>query len=163
MSETLWSGSHLAVRRRDGWEYAERPNASGVVAVLAVDDGYVLLIEQHRPPLGCRCLELPAGLVDDDETAEQAAARELEEETGWRAGRLERIGEFASSSGLTSERVTLVRATELSKVDEGGGVGGEDIAVHRVPLDGLAGFVADRRAAGVAVDVKLAMVPGVVD
>ncbi len=160
--EALWRGRFLEVRERDGWEYAARPGGLGVVVVLAIDDGpdgrHVLLIEQHRPPIDARSLELPAGLVGDDvagEAEEAAAARELEEETGWRAGGLERIGGFSSSPGLTAERCTLFRATDLARVGEGGGVGGEDIAVHRVPLAGIDGFIAERRAAGVAVDVKL--------
>lgn len=154
----VWSGRHVEVRDRDGWEYAARVGDRTAAVVLAVDDGHVLLVEQHRPPLGARCLELPAGLVGDEEAGEAdetAAARELEEETGWRAGRLEPLGRFASAPGLASETFTLWRATELVRVGAGGGVAGEDMTVHRVPLDGLAAFVAERRAAGVVIDARL--------
>ena len=63
--------------------------------------------------LGANCIELPAGLIgdhDDGEDALTSAARELEEETGYRADNLEIIGEFFSSPGMVSESFTLVRA-----------------------------------------------------
>ena len=126
--------------------------------VLALDGDHVLLVEQHRPPLGARCLELPAGLVGDEdagEAEEAAAARELEEETGWRAGRLEPLGRFASAPGLSSETFTLWRATGLTRVGAGGGVAGEDIAVHRVARATLGRFVAEKRRAGVVIDARL--------
>ena len=159
MSErVIWSGRHVEVRERDGWEYAARVGDRTAAVVLAIDDGHVLLVEQVRPPLSARCLELPAGLVGDEEEGEAdetAAARELEEETGWRAGRLDRIGRFASAPGLTSETFTLWRATGLERVGTGGGVAGEDISVHRVPLDSLGDFFAEKEAAGVVLDARL--------
>ena len=170
MSETeevVWAGRYITAKRRGRWEYVGRTGGMSAAVVLAIDDGpdgrHVLLVEQYRAPLDRRCLELPAGLVGDegeDEAAEAAAARELEEETGWRAGRLERLGEFWSSPGMVAESFTLFRATGLTRVGAGGGVGGEDIAVHRVPLAGIGGFVEERRAAGVAVDVKLLVLLG---
>ena len=86
-----------------------------------------------------------------------AAGRELEEETGYRAATLEDCGEFYSSPGMVSESFTLLVARELTKVGEGGGVDGEDIIVHRVPLDGIADFVAAKRAEGCGIDVRVAM------
>jgi ADP-ribose pyrophosphatase len=127
--------------------------------ILAVDaEDHVILVEQYRVPLGRRCIELPAGLVGDDqpgEATENAAARELEEETGYRPGRMEVIGEFHSSPGMVSESFTLLRAHDLVKVSKGGGVEGEDIIVHRVPLSGIAQAVARWRAEGYAMDVKM--------
>ena len=61
---------------------------------------------------------------------------------------------------MVSESFTLVRARGLTKIGEGGGVGGEDITAHRVPLDGIEGFVAEARAAGKAIDVKLLLLLG---
>ena len=159
MSATVWSGRFLEMRDRDGWEYAARVGGVEAAAVLAIDDAadgrHLLLIEQRRPAVDALCLELPAGLIDNGETAELAAARELEEETGWRAATWERIGRFASSPGLTDERFTLLRATGLTRVGEGGGVEGESIRVHRVALARLTDFLAERDAAGVVLDARL--------
>ena len=156
--ETMWQGRFIAARRRGRWEYVGRARGIHAAVILAIDEGHALLVEQSRVPLGGRCLELPAGLVGDEtegETIEAAAARELEEETGYRPGGIEILGRFASSPGMVSEEFTLVRARGLMKVGDGGGVPGEEIIVHRVPLAGIAAFVADRRAAGVKIDVKL--------
>ncbi len=158
MSETVWTGRFIAVETEGKWEYAVRTRGIAAAVILAIDGDAVLLVEQYRVPIGCRCLELPAGLVGDEtagEPIETAAARELEEETGYRADQIESLGLFHSSPGLTSEAFTLVRATGLTKVGDGGGVDDEDIAVHRVPLAEVAAFVATRRAAGVAVDAKV--------
>ncbi len=164
MSEIAWKGRWLQVRKQGSWEYAERTGNIGAAVILAVDDdGQVILVEQQRIPVGAPCLELPAGLVGDEdsgESIEQAANRELEEETGYRAAHVERLGTFQSSPGMTSEHFELVRATGLTKVGEGGGEGDEAITVHRVPLAELATFVAGRRAAGVAVDAKVLLLLG---
>ncbi len=166
MSETVWAGRFIAVETEGNWEYAVRPRGIAAAVILAIDDGsagdagnrHVLLVEQYRVPIARRCLELPAGLVGDETAGEAigtAAARELEEETGYRADRIESLGLFCSSPGMTSEAFTLIRATGLTRVAAGGGVDGEDIAVHRVPLAAIGTFVAERRAAGVAVDAKV--------
>ena len=160
MPETLWQGRFLSVVRDNGWEYAQRKGTGGAVAIVAVDEDHLLLIEQHRIPAGRACLELPAGLVgddgDEDETPEVAAARELEEETGYRAAAIEALGEFYSSPGLTSESFALVRATGLERVGEP-----EDgITLHRVPVAEVAAFVAEKRRAGLGIDVRLLVVLG---
>lgn len=154
----MWRGRYLSVVREGRWEYAERVGDVPAVVIVAVDDGALILIEQYRVPAGRRCLELPAGLVGDEEAGEDqeaAARRELEEETGYRAVRIERLGDFYSSPGMTSERFTIVRATGLTRVGAGGGAAAEDIVVHRVPLDAVAGFVATKRAEGLGIDAKL--------
>lgn len=158
MSDAVWTGQWLEVRREGTWEYAERKGRVGAAVIVAIDGDHVLLVEQHRVPVGARCLELPAGLVGDEnagESIEEAAARELEEETGYRPAHVERLGTFQSSPGMTSEHFELVRATGLTRVGDGGGEGDEDIAIHRVPLGTVATFVAERRAAGVTVDSKM--------
>lgn len=156
--ETVWAGKYIEARRKGRWEFVGRANAIQAAVIVAIDDDHVLLVEQPRVPLGGPCIELPAGLVGDidkGETVEESAARELEEETGYRAGRIEVIGRFASSPGMVSETFTLVRAHGLTRVGDGGGEAGEDIIVHRVPLAEVADFVARKRDEGYFVDVKM--------
>ncbi|WP_299422130.1 NUDIX hydrolase [Sphingomonas bacterium] len=156
--ETVWSGRFLEMKKRGRWEYVGRVGGTQAAVVIAIDDGHVLLVEQYRVPLGRACLELPAGLVGDEEageSAEASAARELEEETGYRAATVTSLGTFYASPGMVSECFTLVRAEGLTKVSDGGGTADENIIVHRVPLARLTNFIAERRAAGTAIDVKL--------
>lgn len=161
--EIMWQGRFITAKRRGKWEYVSRARGIKAAVILAVEDGHVLLVEQYRVPLGANCIELPAGLIGDHDEGEDvltSAARELEEETGYRAGSLELVGEFFSSPGMVSECFTLVRATGLTKVGDGGGVDGENIVVHRVALGDLPSFVRAKRAEGCVVDVKLLMLPG---
>ena len=163
--EIMWQGRFITAKRTGKWEYVSRARGIKAAVILAVEDDHVLLVEQYRVPLGTSCIELPAGLIGDHDAGEDAltsAARELEEETGYRAAKLDIIGEFFSSPGMVSESFTLVRATGLTKVGDGGGVDGENIIVHRVALAQLQAFVADKRAEGCVVDVKLLMLPGMV-
>ncbi|HEX8223688.1 MAG TPA: NUDIX hydrolase [Allosphingosinicella sp.] len=161
--EVVWSGRFIEAKKLGKWEYVSRTGGVHAAVILAVDDGHVLLVEQYRVPIGARCLELPAGLVGDEEAGEEAAAaaiRELEEETGYRAERMADLGRYYASAGMSSEGFTLLRAEGLAKVGEGGGVAGEDIEVHRVRLAEVAAFAAARRAAGVAMDAKLLLLLG---
>ncbi len=163
--EIKWQGRFITAKTRGKWEYVSRARGIKAAVILAVEDDHVLLVEQYRVPLGASCIELPAGLIGDEDAGEDtlsSAARELEEETGYRAARLDIVGEFFSSPGMVSESFTLVRATGLNKVGDGGGVDGENILVHRVALGQLPAFVADKRAEGCVVDVKLLMLPGMV-
>ncbi len=162
--ETVWQGKFITAKRQGRWEYVARARGIRAAVIVAVDDeGHLLLVEQYRVPLGRNCLELPAGLIGDggdDEADEIAAARELEEETGYRAARIESLGEFFSSPGMVSESFTLVRAHGLTRVAEGGGVEGENITVHRVKLADVPAYVAECRAGGMAIDVKLLLALG---
>ncbi|WP_219894580.1 NUDIX hydrolase [Aquisediminimonas profunda] len=161
--QIVWQGRFITAKTRGKWEYVSRARGIKAAVILAIDAGDVLLVEQFRVPLGVNCLELPAGLVGDEtenEPVEHAAARELEEETGYRPRHIERIGEFHSSPGMVSESFYFVRAVGLEKVGEGGGTDGENITVHRVPLSGIAGFIAAKRASGCAMDAKLLMLLG---
>jgi len=156
--EIVWEGRFLTAKRKGKWEYVSRTRGISAAVILAIDAGEVILIEQYRVPLGRNCLELPAGLIGDEaegEQAETAAIRELEEETGYRAAHMEDLGRFFASPGMSSEGFTLLRAEDLTRVGEGGGVEGEDIIVHRVPLADVPAFVAAKRAEGCAADVKL--------
>lgn len=163
--EITWQGRFITAKKKGKWEYVSRARGIKAAVILAAEDGHILLVEQYRVPLGASCIELPAGLIGDHDAGEDAltsAARELEEETGYRAAKLDIVGEFFSSPGMVSESFTLVRATGLTKVGDGGGVDGEDIIVHRVAIGQLPAFVADKRAEGCVVDVKLLMLPGMV-
>ena len=79
------------------------------------------------------------------------------EETGYRAGRLENLGNFYSSPGMISESFTMVRATGLEKVGPGGGTEDENITVHRVARTDIAQFMETKRAEGCGIDVRLLM------
>ena len=158
-----WRGRFIEARRQGRWEYAARTGNVTAAVILAVDAGEAILIEQHRVPVGGRCIELPAGLVGDEDEGEEiaaAAARELEEETGYRAERIVPLGRFYASPGMTTEHFTLVRAEGLSRVGEGGGVAGEEIIVHRVPLGEVPAFLDAKRAEGAEVDDKLLLLLG---
>lgn len=162
--KVMWQGKFITAKTRGKWEYVGRARGIKAAVILAIDDDDVLLVEQYRVPLGVNCIELPAGLIGDQDASEDAltsAARELEEETGYRAETMDLVGEFFSSPGMVSESFSLVRAHGLHKVSEGGGVDGENIIVHRVALAELPAFIASKRAEGCAVDVKLLMLPGI--
>jgi ADP-ribose pyrophosphatase len=156
--ETVWEGKYLAVKQRGTWEYVSRARSIEAAVILAIDEGHVILVEQYRVPLGRNCLELPAGLIGDEqegEAVEAAAIRELEEETGYRAEHMTDLGFYFSSPGMVSEGFTLLRAEGLTRTGAGGGVEGENIIVHRVPIAEIPAFVAARRAEGCAIDVRM--------
>lgn len=162
--EIMWEGRFITAKRRGRWEYVGRARGIGAAVILAVDtDDHVILVDQYRVALSARCIELPAGLVGDltaGETPAESAARELEEETGYRASEMRNCGQFHSSPGMVSESFTLFRASGLEKIGEGGGTAGEDIVVHRVAIADIAEWIADRRAEGYAIDVKLLLLLG---
>lgn len=156
--ETVWAGKYISACRRGRWEYVSRTGSRNAVVVLAEADGKLILIEQYRVPVGGRCLELPAGLVGDEDenaTLEETAIKELEEETGFTAEKVETLGQFHSSPGMVAESFTLVRAHGVRRCGEGGGNEHEDIQVHLVAREEVPHFIAERRASGAAVDVKL--------
>lgn len=159
--DILGTGRFTRLVRKGGWEYVERTNASGIVLIIALTpEGRLLLVEQHRPPVDARVIELPAGLAGDladaaDEPLAEAARRELLEETGYDAARLVRVAGGPLSAGLTSEVVTVFQAEGLTRVSAGGGDESEDIVVHEVALADVPAFLGAREAAGVLVDPKV--------
>lgn len=163
VEEVVWQGKFVTAKRKGQWEFVSRSRGIKAAVILAVEDGHVLLVEQYRVPLGRNCIELPAGLIGDETEGEdplEAAGRELEEETGYRALELESLGEYYSSPGMVSESFTLVRASGLTKIGEGGGTDGEDITVHRVAIADLQAFLDAKRHNNVGVDVRLLLLLG---
>ena len=158
---TLYESKWLGLYRRGTWDYVRRPNSTGCVGILALTDaGEVVLIEQFRVPVGKTVIEIPAGLVGDEpeffgETLANTARRELLEETGYAAEEMEEILVSPTAAGMTPELCHLFLARGLSKVAAGGGVAGENIHCHIVPLEELRSFLAERQARGDAVDFKI--------
>lgn len=154
-------GKHIRLVARGKWEFAERKKVSGIVGIVAVtDQNKLILIEQFRAPVNRRVIEIPAGLAGDiagseDEKLEIAAQRELMEETGYEAREMTRLIDGAVSAGITSEIVTLFRATGLSRTGKGGGDGSEDIEVHEIPVDEVHAWIQEREKTGAIVDFKV--------
>ena len=97
-------------------ELVEHP---GAVAIVALKDKEVLLVEQYRKALERTTLEIPVGLLKRGESPEQCARRRLIEETGFQAERLEKLVEYYPSPGFSNEIIHIFKATELKKVSEG--------------------------------------------
>jgi len=156
--KTLHQGRHLELVEDEGWEFVRRTGVSGVVAICALtDDGKIVLVEQHRKPVGQVVLELPAGLAGDiagseDEPLVEAAKRELLEETGYEAREWFDLGRGPASAGLTSETIHFFGARGLTRVAEGGGDASEDITVREVPLDVLHDYLSSSE---MLIDVKI--------
>lgn len=158
---TLCNGNWLRLRKRGRWEFAERTNPGGGVMIIAVTaEDRVLFVEQFRPALDCRTIEMPAGLVGDQadsrgEDAIAAAHRELIEETGYAAASIEFIMAGPTSAGMSNEILAFVRARGLSRVDVGGGDETEDIVVHEIPREEAARWLVRKMADGYSVDPKM--------
>jgi ADP-ribose pyrophosphatase len=159
MTKTICEGTHLLLLERDHWQFVERKKGKSAVAVVAVtNDGKLVLTEQFRHPVNARVLDLPAGLVGDEDGSEDPAStarKELEEESGHTCDSVELLASGPTSPGITSELVSLYRARGVRKTGEGGGVGGEDITVHLVALEELTGWLEEKAKSGVLVDLKI--------
>ncbi len=155
----LHEGKYLTLVSENGWEYVTRPHVTGIVVVVAVtDDGKLLLVEQPRTAVHNRVIELPAGMVGDvdaHESLQDAARRELIEETGFAPGEMRLLVQGPIAVGVSDEVVSFFEARRLTRVGPGGGDESEDITVHEVPLGELHRFVAAQQAAGRAVDPKI--------
>jgi ADP-ribose pyrophosphatase len=160
-AEVLCHGRWLRLMRRGRWEYAERTNAGGGVIIVAVTaEDRILFVEQWREAVRGKTIEMPAGLVGDragsaDETAVAAAERELIEETGYRAGRVEFLMAGPSSAGMSNEIIAFVRARDLVREHAGGGDATENIIVHEIPRAEAAAWLLEKSREGYAIDPKL--------
>jgi len=158
---TLYESKWLGLYRKGHWDYVRRPNSDACVGILAVTDhNEILLVEQFRIPVGKKVIEIPAGLVGDEpnfrgESLAESAARELLEETGYRAGKIDLLISSPTSAGMTPEATHLFYATQLTKEADGGGVAGENITVHKIQLPELRRFLSEKEAAGLMVDFKI--------
>lgn len=162
--EILGKGQYLELLRFNHWEYVRRRNANGVAVIIAkTKANELLLVEQFRPPVNNNVIELPAGLIGDTkgqekESAQQAAKRELLEETGYYANNLQLVLTSPSSPGLTNELISLFLATNLEKKHDGGGDIHEKIIVHSVPLDTIQAWLQEQLHNKKIVDYKIYLV-----
>lgn len=158
---SLFKGEFLELRRDRHWEYVRRVKANGAVVIIAVTDaGELLLVEQTRIPLQGKTIELPAGITGDSDAVAgesfiSAAQRELLEETGYSAASAEVILQGPTAPGLTSEQLTFVRMRGLVQQHAGGGVDGEDITVHAVPLATVHEWLMAKRAEGYYIEPRI--------
>lgn len=154
-------GRFLRFVVRNGWEYVERRKVSGIVVLVAVTRrGALLLVTQPREPVGGPVVELPAGLAGDEagldgEPLAAAARRELLEETGYEAARVEPVLSGPPSAGVSNEVVTLYWAPDCVRTARGGGVGGEKIRVHAIPLRRIEEWLSLMQRRGCQVDPKV--------
>lgn len=138
------------------WEAFERVNCRGIVVIVPVtDDGEIILTRQFRPPVNNQVIEFPAGLNDKGDTLEEAAKRELREETGYSAGELTFLTEGPMSSGASGEILTAYLARSLTYQGIGGRDEAEDIEIIKVPMEKLEERLLELQAEGNFVDLKI--------
>lgn len=120
ITEELYRGKILSLhlerlnKKSIAYEVVRKKSVVSVVPILP--SGKVVMVSQYRQPMGKKMWEFPAGHIDEGETADQAAARELKEETGYTAEMLIPMGPpYAVSPGFTDEMVTFYLATKLKK------------------------------------------------
>ena len=163
MSEirSLYKGEFLELKRDRHWEYVQRVKANGAVVLIAVTDaGELVLVEQTRIPLQGKTIELPAGITGDsdavaDESFISAAHRELLEETGYTASGAEIILQGPTAAGMSSEQLTFVRMRGLHRQHAGGGVDGEDITVHLIPVANVHDWLIQKRAESYFIEPRI--------
>jgi len=139
-SEILLKGRAFAIRRDwlktpDGREtkYDIIEHGGSAVIVPLDAEGNLLFVRQYRHAAGGDLLELPAGTLDENEDPAVCAAREIREETGFAAGKLEKIGEFYLAPGYSTEFMVVYLATDL-KHDPLEADADEFLSVVKIPV-----------------------------
>ena len=158
-AQTRFEGRYLVLKERDGWEFVARHHPVAAIIAWTPSDKLVL-VEQYRKPIERATIEIPAGLIGDvpetaHESVKEAANRELEEETGWRAGSMQEGITVPTSAGMSSEWVQFFFATDLVKVGRGGGDESEDITVHEIHKDEIDAWLSSKYQQGYALDPKI--------
>ena len=159
--EIKFRGKFLHLARSAHWEYATREHGSDVAVIIPVTtNNELVLVEQYRIPVGKTTIELPAGLIGDvkafaGEAADEAARRELEEETGYRADAMSLLVSTPTSAGLTDETALFFLARDIEQVGSGGGDETEDITVHTVSINEINTWLLTQYRQGKAIDPKI--------
>ncbi len=158
--ELLYEGEWLRmVRARPLGVRRAHPRQGMAVIVIAVTPAdKVLFVEQYRVPLGARTIEMPAGLVGDDHAArhaDDAARRELIEETGWHPAQVEVLLVGPTSSGMSNERIAFVRARGLTRGGRRRRRGQRGHHRARGAARGGARWLMRKQAEGFELDLKL--------
>ncbi|HAW52133.1 MAG TPA: DNA mismatch repair protein MutT [Flavobacteriales bacterium] len=155
---TIYSSKYLNVVKDGTWEYVTRTTGKDVVYIVPVTcnkfgEPEFVFIRELRIPMQQFVVGFPAGLVGDlgDEEIITAAYRELEEETGYQAGRMRHLVSGPPSAGLSDETIHFYLADKLTKVGIGGGDDSEDIDVIRVPVHKAESWLASRSD---SIDIK---------
>lgn len=167
--ETLYQGKHLKLVRRGQWEFADRTQGTGVVAVIAVTDkNELVLTEQYRAPVQKKVIDLPAGLAGDiadmeEEGFEVAARRELEEETGFTGSHFEFVFSGPPSPGMSAEVIDFYLVRDVSRIGQGGGDESEDIRVHVVDIKKIGKWLERKSTKRTCVDIKVYAALGVLN
>lgn len=159
--EILKEGKYIRFLRRGDWEYVQRVNCSGIVIIIAMtDDQKLLFVRQYRAPVNSDVIEFPAGLVNDgcsegEETAAEAAKRELLEETGYEACELIQIFSGPGGAGTSSDILTFFLARKIRKVSDGGGDESERITTYEIPLSCVEDWLKMMAEQGIPADPKI--------
>lgn len=155
--KTLYKGKYIRLVQKGTWEFVERVGSNKAVVIIPIlrNPNGIVLLKEFRVPINNYVLSIPAGLVEKDEDVLVAAGRELEEETGYKAGYLQTVLETPSSVGLSCERLIYVIADDLIEVSEGGGDENEDITVLDTSIGSIGSQIEQSIFMGWDIDVKL--------
>lgn len=168
--QVLWEGSHIRAVQIDyldragvehSWEAVERINAESVVLVVPITAaGELILIKQYRPALDRVVVELPAGLVDNGETPEKAATRELVEETGHSSENMRLLISASMSTGIHGEPwhvfvATNVRLATDHELSSHPPDSNEDIETITIPLESYRDALMEMSGEGLQIDIRI--------